>query len=189
MSRYLVKGAGRANRYGRPAHRNTTARRQPKKAYIHPSRFIQAAQPRTETQYTPEHSFIDFALHPIIQNNVAAMGYTSPSPIQDKTIPAGLAGKDVVGIANTGTGKTAAFAIPLLQRLMTEPNTKAIILAPTRELAQQIEEQCRTIAKGSGLAGALLIGGLAMGPQLRELKRNPRIIIGSKITWSASRSA
>jgi superfamily II DNA/RNA helicase len=107
------------------------------------------------------------------------MGFSNPSPIQDKTIPVGLEGKDIVGIAQTGTGKTAAFAVPLLHRLMTEPSSRAIILAPTRELAQQIEEQCRQIAKGSGLVGALLIGGTAMGPQLRELRHNPQIVIGT----------
>lgn len=154
-------------------------KRQPKKVYIHPSRFIQSAQPVTASQYVPTHHFIDFNLHPLIQNNVSRMGFTNPSPIQDQAIPIGLAGKDVVGIANTGTGKTAAFAVPVLHRLMTDPSAKAIILAPTRELAQQIEEQCRQIAKGSGLDGALLIGGTAMGPQLGELRHRPRIIIGT----------
>ena len=124
-----------------------------------------------------ENTFADLSLHPLIKNNLAIMGFISPSPIQDKTIPIGLSGKDVIGIANTGTGKTAAFAVPVLQRLLSEPNSKAIILAPTRELAQQIEEQCRKIGKGSGLDGALLIGGMPMGPQLRELKHTPRIVI------------
>ena len=127
----------------------------------------------------PENSFADFVIAPLLQTNLANMGFVTPSPIQDKTIPAGLAGNDIVGIANTGTGKTAAFAIPMLQRLLSDRNSKAIILAPTRELAQQIEEQCRQIAKGSGLGGALLIGGTAMGPQLRDLRYNPRIIIGT----------
>jgi superfamily II DNA/RNA helicase len=102
-----------------------------------------------------------------------------PSPIQDQTIPLGLAGKDVIGIANTGTGKTIAFAIPVLQRLMSDKNSKVLIVAPTRELAQQIEEECRIVAKGSGLHGALLIGGTAMGQQLRDLSSNPNIVIGT----------
>lgn len=154
-------------------------KRQPKKAYIHPSRFVQSAQPVVASEYAPTNRFVDFNLHPLIQNNVSRMGYTDPSPIQDQAIPIGLAGKDIVGIANTGTGKTAAFAVPVLQRLVTDRASKAIILAPTRELAQQIEEQCRQIAKGSGLDGALLIGGTAMGPQLGELRNRPRIIIGT----------
>lgn len=178
MSQYQYRSAGRS---GRPqfSNRNRTKSRGPKKAYIHPSKFVQRAKPRTEEQYVPTHKFSDFDVHPTIQDNLQTMGFTDPSPIQDQTIPAGLAGRDVLGIANTGTGKTAAFAIPVLNKLIADPKSKVIILAPTRELAQQIEEQCRKIAKGSGLRGALLIGGTAMGPQLRDLRNNPNIIIGT----------
>lgn len=125
------------------------------------------------------HSFSDFAVDVLLKRNLVAMGFSDPSPIQDQAIPQGLAGNDIVGIANTGTGKTAAFAIPVLNRLIAEPTSKAIVLAPTRELAEQIEKQCRMIGKGSGLDGVLLIGGTSMGPQLRDLQHNPRIIIGT----------
>lgn len=164
------------NSYNR---RPQTKSRQPKKAYIHPSKFIQSAKPRDEEIYTPLHSFADFDLNSTLKSNITSMNYSDPSPIQDQAIPQGLAGKDIVGIANTGTGKTAAFALPVLHRLMAEPNSKAIILAPTRELAEQIEQQCRQIGRGSGLHGALLIGGTAMGPQLSDLRSNPRIVIGT----------
>ncbi len=164
-----------SSRQGRPR----TSGRQPRKEYIHPSRFIRSAKPASETEYTPLHSFADFDMHPVLRENLSKMGFETPSPIQDQTIPAGLSGKDVVGIANTGTGKTAAFAVPLLHRLMTQSGTYALIMAPTRELAQQIEEQCRSIAKGSGLFGTLLIGGTAMGPQLRDLRNNPKVVIGT----------
>ncbi len=178
MPYYSHKRSNRSRRpqYGSPKR---SAPKGPKKAFIHPSKFIREALPLTEEQFIPQHSFADFNLHPLIQKNLENMGYESPSPIQDKTIPAGLNGKNIVGIANTGTGKTAAFAVPLLQKLILDRRSRAIILAPTRELAQQIEEQCRQIAKGSGLDGALLIGGVSMVPQLRELKYNPRIIIGT----------
>lgn len=179
MSRFPQK---RTTHYGRSTNfgRQSNNSRRPKKAYIHPSQFVKPAQPRRDTeQYVPQHSFADFNVHSLIQSNISAMGFHTPSPIQDKTIPAGLEKRDVVGIANTGTGKTAAFAVPLLHRLLTEPHSKAIILAPTRELAQQIEEQCKQIAKGSGLTGALLIGGVPIGPQLKSLAHNPRVIIGT----------
>ena len=101
------------------------------------------------------------------KRNLADKGFVTPTPIQDQTIPQGLAGRDVVGVANTGTGKTAAFALPILHRLITEPTAKALIMAPTRELAQQIEVERRSIAKGSGLDRAVLIGGSPMNPQLR----------------------
>jgi superfamily II DNA/RNA helicase len=171
----------RPNRYrssGRPSYTQSRGRG-PKKDYINPSRFIQNAKPTDEAEYVSTHAFSDFEVHPLIKSNLTQKGYETPTPIQDQTIPAGLQGRDIVGIANTGTGKTAAFAVPLLHQLMTQRDAKALILAPTRELASQIEEQCRAIAKGSGLHGALLIGGVSMGPQLRDLRENPRIVIGT----------
>ena len=162
-------------RYSQPKSQG----RRPKKDYIHPSRFIAGAKPADEPDYVPTHKFTDFDLHPVLQSNLVAMGFDTPSPIQDQSIPVGLSGQNVVGLADTGTGKTAAFAIPLLHKLMTNSNAKALILAPTRELAQQIEEACRSFAKGSGLSGALLIGGVAMGPQLRDLRAKARIVIGT----------
>lgn len=178
-TRYSSQSARRRGFKPRTSGGNTN-KRQPKKAYIHPSRFIQAARPQVEQEaYVPQYSFSDFDVQPIIHQNLEAMGFSVPSPIQDQTIPLGLAGNDIVGIANTGTGKTAAFAVPLLNQLMINPAASAVILAPTRELAQQIEEQCRQIAKGSGLFGAVLIGGSAMGPQLNDLRKNPSIVIGT----------
>lgn len=161
---------------GRPARGN---RRKPQKQFIDPRKFIQAAKPREEVKYEPVHSFEDFAVEELIKNNLSFKGYVAPSPIQDQAIPVGLDGKDIVGIANTGTGKTAAFAVPVLHRLMSESDTKVLIIAPTRELAQQIEDECRQIGKRSGLMGALLIGGAPMGTQLRDLRANPRIVIGT----------
>lgn len=169
--------ASRKRSYGSSNSRPT--RRGPKKEYINPSRFIKSAQLVDEVEYTPVNLFSDFAVHPLIHRNLQEKNFIKPSPIQDQTIPVGLLGKDVVGIANTGTGKTAAFAVPILHHLIGDRSKHAIILAPTRELAQQIEEHCRSIAKGSGIKGALLIGGVAMGPQLRDLKLNPQIVIGT----------
>lgn len=156
----------------RPARNNA-------KQTIDPARFIKAATPEASSDYKARHEFADFAMHPLLKSNVTAKGYATPSEIQDKTISLGLEGKSVVGIANTGTGKTAAFALPILNNLMRQPNSMAIIIAPTRELAIQIEEQCKLLAKNSGLHGALLIGGTPMGRQLSALKNNPRIVIGT----------
>lgn len=155
------------------------SRRAPKKAFIHHSKFVRPASPRELESFTPLHAFSDFAIAPLIQQNLTNMGFSEPSPIQDQAIPLGLAGHDVVGIANTGTGKTAAFAVPVLNALFADSSSRAIILAPTRELAQQIEDQCRAIGKGTKLTGALLIGGVSMGPQLRDLRAKPRIIVGT----------
>ncbi|HVO86676.1 MAG TPA: DEAD/DEAH box helicase [Candidatus Binatia bacterium] len=156
----------------RPSRKNA-------KQVIDPARFVKAAAPPSDSAYTAANGFSDFAMHPLLKSNVTRKGYTVPSEIQDKTIALGLAGKSVVGIANTGTGKTAAFALPILNNLMRSPGTKALIIAPTRELAIQIDEQCQILSKSSGLSSALLIGGLPINRQLAALKHGARIIIGT----------
>jgi superfamily II DNA/RNA helicase len=130
-------------------------------------------------EYVASHQFIDFDVSDLIKANLTAKGFVTPSPIQDQTIPLALTGCDIIGIANTGTGKTAAFAIPIIHKLMNAPGSRALIIAPTRELAQQIEQECKEIGKGSRLTGAVLIGGSSMGPQLRDLRANPQIVIGT----------
>lgn len=147
--------------------------------YIDPAKFVKVATGATDEIYVPEHMFADFKVDARLHANIAAKGFITPTPIQDKTIALGLDGKDVIGIANTGTGKTAAFAVPILHQLMSDKVSRALIVAPTRELAQQIEEDCRMLGKGGGFTGALLIGGSAYGPQLHDLRSNPRIVIGT----------
>lgn len=147
--------------------------------YIDPARFVRVAKPTERAEYVNTHQFADFEIRPLLKANLAAKGYVTPSPVQDHTIPLGLQGKDVIGVANTGTGKTAAFAVPILNKLILDRSAKALIIAPTRELAEQIQDECRAIARGSGLTGALLIGGSSMGTQLRDLRVNPRIVIGT----------
>lgn len=146
---------------------------------IDPRRFVKAAKPVEQTEYIPEHSFNDFDISDQLKRNLVQRNYDTPTQIQDKAIPFALKGNDVVGIANTGTGKTAAFLLPLLDKLMSYRGQKALIIAPTRELAIQIEQECRLFAKGSGLLGVLLIGGVPIGPQLRNLRNKPEIIIGT----------
>jgi superfamily II DNA/RNA helicase len=147
--------------------------------YINPARFIKQAEPSEEASYEALNSFEDFELNQLIKNNLAANGYKVPTAIQDQTIPMALEGKDVVGIANTGTGKTAVFAVPILNFLISDRSKRALIIAPTRELAQQIEAEFRRIAQGSRIFGALLIGGASMGAQLRDLRSNPQVVIGT----------
>lgn len=147
--------------------------------YIDPTRFIKAAKPVTNEEYVPTNKFADFAVHDKIKQNLSDKGFVDPTPIQDQAIPVILDGKDIIGIANTGTGKTAAFAIPLIHKLIENKNSRALIVAPTRELAQQIEQECREIGKGSGIFGALLIGGSSMGIQLRDLRHDPNVVIGT----------
>jgi superfamily II DNA/RNA helicase len=152
----------------------------PRKDYIHPSRFVKAAKEVTEeTAFEAQNQFPDFNMNPILLANLARKGFTQPSPIQDEAIPHGMAGRDVIGLANTGTGKTVAFAVPVLHRLLEHEGSKVLVIAPTRELAQQIEDEFKFVARGTGLYGALLIGGANMNPQLRDLRAKPQIVIGT----------
>lgn len=147
--------------------------------YIDPAKFVKVAKPVTIDEYVPKHKFADFDVDKRLMGNILQKGYVNPTPIQDQTIELGLEGKDVIGIANTGTGKTAAFLVPILNRLMTDRNAKALIVAPTRELAQQIEQERRSMSKNGGVYGALLIGGSSYGPQLSDLRKNPNVVVGT----------
>lgn len=171
--------AGRFARTNTGQRKNNQNNRGRVGQYIDPARFVKAATMAESEAYVHKHTFADFALTDLLKANLTAKGYTIPSPVQDQAIPLALAGKDVIGIASTGTGKTAAFALPILQRLINEPRAAALVIAPTRELAQQIEEECRSLGKGSGLFGTILIGGTGMGNQIRDLRQNPRIVIGT----------
>jgi len=176
---YNTRRAARGRSGFTSYHARPKKRGAPRKDYINPSRFVKAAQVVEIEPYVPTHTFADFAVDDILMANIAKKGFVTPSPIQDQAIPVALDGRDVVGIANTGTGKTAAFAVPLLHSLIRIPSAKALIMAPTRELAEQIEAECRELGRGGGFTGALLIGGTSYGPQLRDLRKNPRIVIGT----------
>jgi len=124
--------------------------------------------------------FNDFDLNNIIATNLETAGFIAPSPVQDKAIPLILAGKDVIGLANTGTGKTAAFMLPILNKLATKRQSSSVlIMAPTRELAQQIDAEFRKFSAGMKLYSAVCVGGINIGPQIRQLQRGPHIIIGT----------
>lgn len=179
MAYYSNKPSRGRGGYQRSYRTQTSNRRTIRKENIHPSRFVKAAQTKEAEVYEPKNSFADFRLHDLLHTNIQVKNYAAPSPIQDQAIPAALSGQDIVGIANTGTGKTLAFIAPVLHKLLNDSAGKALILAPTRELATQIEEEARALGKNSGIYGALLIGGTAMGPQLGDLRRDPRMVIGT----------
>jgi ATP-dependent RNA helicase RhlE len=130
-------------------------------------------------------NFSDLGLFAPILGALAAEGYTSPTPIQSQAIPPVLGGRDLCGIAQTGTGKTAAFALPILQRLAaakqrTAPQTcRALVLSPTRELASQIAESFRAYGAGMPLSTAVVYGGVAIAPQRQKLMRGIDILVAT----------
>lgn len=146
-----------------------------------PSMFINTNPVEVKEEvYTPKHaSFADFAIDANLAKTLDKMGITSPSPIQDQTIPHSLEGRDVIGLAETGTGKTASFLVPIIQQAIHNPNIKALILAPTRELALQIQDEQRKITRNMHLYSALCVGGMNIQPQIRMLKRKNQFIIGT----------
>jgi ATP-dependent RNA helicase RhlE len=106
------------------------------------------------------------------------LGFTTPTPIQHQTIPSALEGKDIVGIAQTGTGKTLAFGVPLIQRIALHKG-KGLVMLPTRELALQVDETLRKVGRGLGIRTAVLIGGASMHLQLQQLRNRPHVIIAT----------
>lgn len=123
-------------------------------------------------------TFSDFKLPPSIGQELQRMNFVNPTPIQQQSIPLILQGRDLVGLAQTGTGKTGAFGIPMLARLLANPHSHALILAPTRELAMQIHKFIKQLA-GQNMYCALLIGGQSVKQDLRELGARPRIVVAT----------
>ena len=147
---------------------------------IDPARFVnKAVVMETKEKFAPEHTFNDFAVDARIKANIAKHNYTTPTPIQDKTIPHILAGKDVVGIANTGTGKTAAFLIPLINKILLAPREKVIVMVPTRELAIQIEAELRLFTPMLRIFGVCCVGGAPIGRQISQLRLDHSFVIGT----------
>jgi ATP-dependent RNA helicase RhlE len=125
-------------------------------------------------------SFDNLGLAPRLLEAVAAMGYSSPTPIQRDAIPMVLEGRDVVGCAQTGTGKTAAFVLPLMQRIAAAPGgPRALVVTPTRELAQQIEEVAAQVAKSTKHRVAVVYGGVGYEPQIKALKRGVDVLVAT----------
>jgi ATP-dependent RNA helicase RhlE len=124
-------------------------------------------------------SFQEFNLDSRLMTRIHRAGYTAPTPIQNSAIPPALAGNDLIGTAQTGTGKTAAFVLPILQRLLPGPRkcTRALIVTPTRELAEQIHEVIRTLGAETGLRSATIYGGVGAAPQIQALQSGVEILV------------
>lgn len=171
-----------SGRYSRPPFRrssNRFSRRKSKGLDI--SRLINNEPQEEEKQevFTPKHLFSDFNVSSRIKENVMGKGYSEPTPIQDAAIPEILSGHNVLGLANTGTGKTAAFAIPLLEKVLQNRSKKVVVICPTRELALQINEEFKSFGKGTGLFSVLCIGGANIRTQIHFLTKPHQFIIGT----------
>ncbi|MEA2056517.1 MAG: DEAD/DEAH box helicase [Patescibacteria group bacterium] len=139
----------------------------------------QTTHQKTKSKYQSKHQFTDFAIPDQLKRNILNRGFKNPTPIQDQAIKPILRGKDLVGSAHTGTGKTAAFLIPLVTNLSQDRSKNVLIMTPTRELAIQIRKEVKIFSQGMNLHSTLCIGGTSIKRQISSLKRQPDFIIGT----------
>ncbi len=144
------------------------------------SKFVNRAVPVAEAEsYKAVNSFADFAIDERLKKNVLNVGYKDPTPIQDQAIPPALEGRDIVGIANTGTGKTAAFILPLLNKVIQDRKQNVMVVAPTRELAIQINQEVIKLASGLRIFSVCVVGGMPIFRQIKDLRRSYNFVIGT----------
>jgi superfamily II DNA/RNA helicase len=161
--------------------KNSSQKRRGKRSSFDVSQYINRNPviQKEEAPYVAQHKFTDFNLSESLVRQVGNVGYVTPTPIQDQIIPYIVAGRDVVGLANTGTGKTAAFLIPLINKVLSNKKESVMILAPTRELVIQIERELRTLTRDLRVFSVTCVGGVGINPQIRALKQHNHFIVGT----------
>ena len=170
---------GGASRY-QTNRTNNNRRGGRKMPTFNPAQFINKNPADIKVEiYTPTNTFKTFGFNDKLVKTLTSLGLITPSPIQDQIIPEILNGHDVIGIAETGTGKTAAFLLPLIEKTLTDPKRQTLILTPTRELALQIENELRLLAQGLRIYGTTCVGGINIRPQIRALSRHNHFVIGT----------
>jgi superfamily II DNA/RNA helicase len=132
-----------------------------------------------EAAYIPQNRFLDFDIVETLKQNIANKGYGEPTPIQDKAILPILEGRDLIGLATTGTGKTAAFLVPLINKIYKDRNQRVLIVTPTRELAGQINEELHILSRGMNIYSGLVIGGANIHRQISDIRHRPSVVIGT----------
>jgi len=183
--RFRLSGLQRGKGGGHPPRGNSRGGGGRGKSFqgqkINPSVFINKAvvSIEPEKKYEPKHFFNDFKVSDALKVNIAKKGYVLPTPIQDEAIPHILFNTDIVGIANTGTGKTAAFLIPLIEKVLKNRNEMVLIVVPTRELALQIDQELKEFSRGMQIFSACCVGGAFIGKQIRDLRFKNNFVIGT----------
>jgi ATP-dependent RNA helicase RhlE len=161
--------------YGRNSRKNPY-----QDSYIAEEMYVsRASESHNSALYKTEETFADYALTNTLKQNILQHGYKYPTQIQAETIPHILQGKDILGIANTGSGKTAAFLVPIINNILSHKNKKCLIVAPTRELVNQIQSEFRLLAQNTNLRDVVVVGGASYSTQIRILKRDPHFVIAT----------
>ncbi len=179
-NRSFSRGNFQRSRFPGQNNRSFGRRNNTPKHTVSASAYVNKAEiTETVNSTVITHRFEDLAIDPRLKQNISLHGYNTPTPIQDQVIPYILQGRDVIGIANTGTGKTAAFLIPLLHKIILNRNEKVLVIVPTRELAVQIDDELKEFAKNLNIFSTLIIGGASINRQIFELRQNCNVIIGT----------
>ncbi|MHC1716819.1 MAG: DEAD/DEAH box helicase [Candidatus Dojkabacteria bacterium] len=166
----------RSNRYSSSSNRGR--RYNQKASTISIDKLIaKAIDKEPENMFVDDYNYSQFNISSILKDNAYHKGYSSPTKIQYEAIPQILEGKDILGIASTGSGKTAAFLIPMIDKIIKDKDNKCLIVVPTRELAMQIQDEFRELTVGTGLKSVLIMGGNSMQTQLSMLRRDPEFVI------------
>lgn len=177
MQRSFRPGANRRRTSFKPSKRGSS------QAGIHHSKFInKAIEIEADIPYEPIHTFADFGLNKQTLETLEHLNFKTPSEVQDLCIKPSIEGRDVIGLANTGTGKTAAFVLPIIEKLLVNRNSSigsVLILAPTRELAQQIDNEFKRFSAGLKLYSCLVVGGANIARQIQQIKRGPHVIVAT----------
>lgn len=173
------KNNTRANHKKRRAPHNQSSRKQ--KSSINPNQLIQKAEGFLEKPYQALTTYQDMEIHPQLKLNLKSMGFVNPTEIQEKTYQNITERQDLIGIANTGTGKTGAFLIPIIHQLLDENKNSfsTLVIVPTRELALQVEDEFKKLSKGLNLYSSCHIGGTSITKDINRLKQNNHLIIGT----------
>jgi len=173
------KGKGFRSR-GKAFNPKRRPSRKPRGEHIDVSKFIQRSAPTESLEiYQASNTFQSFGFCQELQANLNKRKYSTPTPIQDQAIKPILQGNDLIGLANTGTGKTAVFLLPLIEKVYKNKQEKVLIIAPTRELAIQIEKEFRNFSDRMKLYSTICVGGTPIGRQISSLRRNPNFVIGT----------
>ncbi len=179
-TRSLAKGDQRNFSNKKSFHRKPMVGKHGVTSTINPKLFVKKATATEETKYVAMRKISSLPVHKSIISNLLSKGYESPTEIQDKTLEAILDGENLIGLAQTGTGKTGAFLVPLVHNLLNERAAhQVLIVSPTRELAVQINEEFISIAKGLNLYSSFLIGGTSVYADVQKLRRPAHFVIGT----------
>ncbi len=159
-------------------HRNRGSRNK-MVSNIDPGKLVKRASQTKEEKFVSTITFKDFSLHKSLERNIATKGYVSPTEIQEKSIPSLIDGNDMIGIAATGTGKTGAFLIPIIHQMLENKEITALVVVPTRELAQQVQDEYRSLTNGLGLHSSCFIGGTNVSKDISIARRKNRFIVAT----------